>query len=133
MTINKTSIRRIATDAAFGLAVYMVLAIGLLGAPSLDGGSWGTNAHAGQAVRVEAFTGPMAETGSNVTFSLQSQLLTPGVASAPTPAQMGTLVGLGAVFAALFAFNLAFFRHLRRVYVAPRRRRDGWSVNRSGA
>ena len=35
---------------------------------------------------------------------------------------------LAAVFSALVAFNLAFFRHLRRVYAAPPTREDGWRV-----
>jgi hypothetical protein len=41
------------------------------------------------------------------------------------------LILLAAVFSALFAFNLAFFRHLRRAYTSPRQgawRRIPWSM-----
>jgi hypothetical protein len=37
-----------------------------------------------------------------------------------TPAQTQGLLTLGLVFSAMVAFNLAFLRHLRRVYASPR-------------
>lgn len=117
-----TSIGRIAKDAAAGLAIYMVLAVGLLGAPSFGESTWG-NAHAAGLGRVKVFTGPMADAGSTVALTVHSPLLVPRSSTKPSTAHVGTVVALGAVFAALFAFNLAFFRHLRRVYVAPRSRR----------
>jgi hypothetical protein len=45
---------------------------------------------------------------------------TPSTQIVRTPAQTQGLLILGLVFSAMVAFNLAFLRHLRRVYASPR-------------
>lgn len=44
-----------------------------------------------------------------------------GLFTLPPPSSRGAaLILLGAVFSMIVAFNIAFFRHLRRVYASPR-------------
>jgi hypothetical protein len=112
--------RRAAADVVLGLALFLAFAFGLIGA-RLDDASHG-QANAAELARVAAFTGPMGAKSATVTVAAKPAiLLTTGTPAAS--GQTSAMLLLAAVFAVLFAFNLAFFRHLRRVYAAPGRRR----------
>jgi hypothetical protein len=117
-------VRRAVIDAALGLLVFLAFTYVILGASASPMTQAG-RAQAAEAARITAFTGPMVDT------DLAPIAVRPAV---ETPVRSVVLAGgssgsalalLGGVFAVLFAFNLAFFRHLKHIY-APRRRTP-WS------
>lgn len=128
-TPSRKSFRLAARDAMLGLGLFFAFGWGLLGTPSavyLMGGA----ASAAELSRVAAFTGPMA-TADSITQVAARPGTTGSVTTVPGPDRATALTLLAGVFAVLFAFNLAFFRHLRNVYVSPpgrpRTAAEGWS------
>lgn len=120
-TPSRKSFRYAARDAMLGLALFFAFAWGLLGTPSLSHLP-GNAATAAEMARVAAFTGPMA-TADAVTEVAATTVASGSPRAATGPSRATTLALLAGVFAVLFAFNLAFFRHLRNVYVTPHKRR----------
>ena len=93
-----------ARDFAIGLAVYafIVAGVGYLSAGTIDPDYlFSSKAHA--AMHGVAFAKFEADQ----------------IATTATDARQATII-LGLAFATLTAFNLAFLRHLRRVYASPR-------------
>jgi hypothetical protein len=123
MKCTRRLIARTAFDAAAGLVVFFLIAL-------LAGAS------AGSADGLARFDNPLplgddrpvpAVAASGVQTAVP--LPPSGVSKLLAGPDRGTaLYLLAAVFSALVAFNLAFFRHLRRVYAAPPTREDGWRV-----
>jgi hypothetical protein len=123
MKCTRRLIARTAFDAAAGLAVFFLVAL-LAGASP---GSADGLARFGSPLPLSA-DGPAAAAAAS-----RAQTAPPlppsGVSKLLAGPDRGTAFYLlAAVFSALVAFNLAFFRHLRRVYAAPPAREDGWRV-----
>lgn len=119
-TPNPRAVRRAVIDAGLGLGLFLALAVGLLGASGL-GLTAASQASAAEMARVAAFTGPLATNSAIETAAAKPAILVSQPSTGTDADRTGAMVLLAAVFAALFSFNLAFFRHLRRVYAAPRR------------
>jgi hypothetical protein len=125
MTPSPRPVRRAAADAVLGLTLFVAFAFGLMGAPNLSDLTHSTQATAAEMAKVAAFTGPLATESQFEKAAIRPAILVtvkPDIAAA-TVNQPAAFSLLAAVFAALFAFNLAFFRHLRRVYAVPARPR----------
>jgi hypothetical protein len=132
MTGNRTTIfSRLALDTVL---IFTALLLLIVVTPHVAGHSpqsrfadlFTSAAHAGDLAK------PVAE-GDNrliapraMTTADNRPSAEPGTAAFGTrdAARQSTMIGLAAVFSLLVAFNLAFFRHLRRVYASPRR--GGW-------
>ena len=117
-------VRRAAADAILGLTLFVVFAIGLLGAPNFSDFTTSGQAKAAEMARVAAFTGPISTVGKVEHDAIRPAILVSArtaTSAGPGPSRMTAIGLLAGVFAVLFAFNLAFFRHLRRVYAAPAR------------
>jgi hypothetical protein len=109
-------IARTTIDAAAGLALFIVFAVLASGGASYGGSPpFDGVPSLGAAGDVWA-NGPAA-----------AKALMQVAPQPPDPANQASLYLLAAVFSALVAFNLAFFRHLRRVYAAPPSREEDWS------
>lgn len=115
--------RRIALDATIGLAVFMVFAFGV----TLDRtGGVGTFHNVPHLITVRA-NAIEQSTGRTFSRAIINPSNTPGhpavdMAFARTD-QTTAIVLLALMFSAVFAFNLAFYRHLRAAYAAKRRSR----------
>lgn len=97
MRCSSRLVARTAIDAAVGLAMFIVFALFAGGGVSNAAQTaWASPAHAASPV-MQSLAGSDGQTA----FYL-----------------------LAAVFTALVAFNLAFFRHLRRVHAAPPAREE---------
>ena len=114
-----------AFDAGAGLAVFMLVAV----VAGVGAGSADVSARAGAPYVVGATSAETPAAGS------ADAQLAPAHAPAPTsgtfflePGRGTAFYLLAAVFSALVAFNLAFFRHLRRVYAAAPMGQDRWQV-----
>jgi hypothetical protein len=123
MRCTRRLIARTAFDAAAGLAVFFLIAL-------LAGAS------AGSADGLARFGNPLQLSGDG---PAPAAAVPPVQTAVPLPpsgiskllagsGRRNAFYLLAAVFSALVAFNLAFFRHLRRVYAAPPTREDGWRV-----
>ncbi len=109
-----------------GLSLFVAFAYGLLGAPNFSESRTFGQANAAEMARVAAFTGPIAASSQVETVATRPAILVSDritIGAGPGPSQATATLLLAGVFGVLFAFNLAFFRHLRRVYVAPARSR----------
>lgn len=120
-------LRRAFADAALGLTLFVAFTVGLLCAPHL-GLTRSTSANAAELARIAAFTGPIATQSVVETVAMRPAILVSTRAgsasiSANAPGRAITLGLLAMAFTVLFSFNLAFFRHLRRVYADPSKRR----------
>jgi hypothetical protein len=118
-------IARTAFDAGAGLAVFLLVAL-VAGAGV---GNADVSSRASAPYAVGTISADMPAQGSAAAQ--------PELADAPAPTSGTSFVEtnrgtaffvLAAVFSALVAFNLAFFRHLRRVYAAPSVGKDRWQV-----
>lgn len=101
-------------DLALGAGLFVVLSLGLAGDPS-HGLCSPVSASEGVATAIEAISAGAAGADDAVVAALTSRAV---------PARAGRreeLFILGLSFAFMFAFNLAIWRHLRRVYASPRR------------
>lgn len=115
------TLRRAALDAGIGLTLFLSLAFGLLEAS--DFGFTGSNpAEAAEISRIAAST-DLSTFISPVELAAAKQPISSDQTSLAAAPDRGAVFLLAAVFAALFSFNLAFFRHLRRVYAKPRHTR----------
>lgn len=111
--------RRAAFDFLIVLAVFSAVIFGL------EGGRWDAGAAPWQpplsyeqAARIGAVVpAPATQTA----LRSNRYTATDGLVS-PVNQKRFTIILLGVVFSAIVAFNLAFWRHLRRVYASPRRR-----------
>jgi hypothetical protein len=115
-------VRRAATDAILGLFLFVAFAFGLLGAPRLSEITTSGQANAAEMARIAAFTGPIAASSPVETAATRPAILVSARAdfmADPGPSRTTAILLLAGVFAVLFAFNLAFFRHLRRAYTPP--------------
>lgn len=108
--------RRLVADAMTGLALFTVLTVAL--------GGIGDALSVGTALAADS---PSLDAEGVGGVAVAGFLQAASVAPAPA-AKLAVLAVLGAAFASIFAFNLAFARHLRRVYASPRR--DGWRRSR---
>ncbi|MGQ0671921.1 MAG: hypothetical protein ACT4N2_03445 [Hyphomicrobium sp.] len=114
-------VHRVAADAGLGLVLFVAFAIGLLGAPSFSDMLTGGQARAADLARVAAFTGPTLPSAIEPAAVRPAILISTRGGLQAQSSSTSAIALLAGVFAVLFAFNLAFFRHLRRVYVTPRR------------
>ncbi len=122
-------LRQAARDAGLGILVFLALAFAATferddsGAAVISG-----SFHAPAYALSFAADDPIATHATRPVMPATSERLTPRRPSWQAPAlgpeRMAALALLGALFAAVFAFNAAVFRHLRRVYASPRR--GGW-------
>ena len=129
--LRNRGLKGVVADAAFGLGIFVVLA-GLF--------AGGDDAAAGPAVisgilaageNARSFVAGVALDPATAATSLVTAVLPSEAAIAEkilkNTSHLTAFLTLAAAFAALFAGNLAFFRHLRREYASPRRsawRRD---------
>jgi hypothetical protein len=123
MRCTRRLIARTAFDAAAGLVVFFLIAL-LAGASagSADGlARFGNPLPLSADGPAPAEAAPPVQTAPPLPPSGVSKLLA-------GPGRGTAFYLLAAVFSALVAFNLAFFRHLRRVYAAPPTREDGRRV-----
>lgn len=113
--------RRIARDGAFALAAFLAVAaaVGWSATPARPMGATdvlAASANSADLVRADHFA---TSTAAAVRTALpMPQLDAGGVMQQIGPSQ-GVII-LGLAFTAIIAFNLAFLRHLRRVYASPR-------------
>ena len=109
--INGTLLRGIA-DFALALAVFWAIALG-----------WGVNRDGALAVSPAPLTSQrIIETAASQPFiSTESRFASPVPAHEMRTSRRQALWLLSLTLAAIFALNLAFWRHLRRVYASPRR------------
>lgn len=126
-TTSNRPLRRAFGDAALGLALFVAFTVGLLCAPNL-GLTRSTSANAADLARIAAFTGPIAVESAVETVAARPAILVSSRAgsatfSADAPGRAMAIGLLALAFTVLFSFNLAFFRHLRRVYAEPAKRR----------
>lgn len=125
--------RRAAADAVLGLSLFLAFAFGLLGSPSLTDFT-SSQASAAEMARVAAFTGPLVHATAAETAAAKPAILVSARADLLSgPGRTTAVLLLAGVFTILFAFNLAFFRHLRQVYASPRRRASSNPGQWSGA
>ena len=106
---------RFALDAALGLSFFVMAAIAVAGTARLT--HWASSAaHAGGLIQVvqQAKIEAKAQQVTAVAMRIE-----PARATAETGTVMPVAI-LSGVFALMFAFNLAFFRHIRQAYRAPR-------------
>jgi hypothetical protein len=111
--------RRGVIDFLIALVIFSAVIFGL------EGGRWDAGAAPWQpplsyeqAAQIGAVA-PAPTTAASLRTSRYA--LAEGFVS-PTNQKRFTIILLGVVFSASVAFNLAFWRHLRRVYASPRRR-----------
>jgi hypothetical protein len=106
---------RLAADAALGLSFFVLALVTIIGTARLT--HWASSAaYAGGIIQVVQQP-KVAATSEQVTaVALRLQ---PAKASAEAGKLMSVAI-LSGVFALMFAFNLAFFRHIRKAYRAPR-------------
>ena len=103
-----------------GLGLFAVLAVGLAGDPR----TWSATSAAAsdtaitRAIDMTSPPGPAAE-NSMVAALLRAPAIAADLASGP--GRGSAILILGLTFSLMFAFNLALWRHLRRVYASPRR------------
>jgi hypothetical protein len=118
MTAGGTSmhVRRVLAD--FALALALIWGV-ILWSGAHDG-----SAHAVPLQKLAVPHGTMTVEGASAVFAMPPALGSVEAFSARQPSQ----ILLSIAVAALAALNLAFWRHLRRVYASPRR-----SVWRRGA
>ena len=124
--------RRALGDVITGLAIFMIFAGALSGVPRLSD-LLAMPAHAGELAKAAAHSVTISTPAVVEVKATAPSFMVE--ASAKQPGRAIALTVLAGVFTALFAFNLAFFRHLRRAYASPRRggrRRDFWSISRGG-
>ena len=117
-------VRRAAVDVTIGLGVFIAFAGVISGIPSLS-----------DLVSVPAEAGELAKAAAHSVTLSSPVVIETKVAAAPSfmveasakePGRALALMLLAGVFTALFAFNLAFFRHLSRAYASPRRQPRKW-------
>lgn len=112
--IGRRNLWRGLRDLALGAGLFVILSLGLAGHPS-HGLCSPAAASEGVATVIEAISAGGAGADDAVVAALTSRV---------GPARAGRreeLFILGLSFALMFAFNLAIWRHLRRVYASPRR------------
>ena len=116
-------ILRTAVDALIGLALFLMFAFAI--------GSYGKSSVAKH--RLGDILAVSSSAGDLLKFSLDdSPLIAVALVATAVPLphagedalrhipRQAALVLLASIFSALVAFNLAFFRHLRREYASPR-------------
>ena len=116
-------LKRWLKDMALGAAIFILLPLLALAAP---------RHHAGKAWTFdEAFAGEVIATRAIEVTSPASVIAENAIVGAALMRPAGALLGvrhisdlvvLGVTFSLLFAMNLAFWRHLRRVSASPRQR-----------
>ena len=126
--------RRVALDVFFGMGIFLVLAFsvtldrtGGAGAfkdiPQITPARASASEIYGNRIEPPARYLDQPEASSrNVNSSIHASHAGVDMAFARTD-QSTALFLLGLIFSAVFAFNLAFFRHLRAVYAQSRRKR----------
>lgn len=115
--VTTKPVHRVAVDAGLGLVLFVAFAMGLLGAPNFSDVLTGGQARAADLARVAAFTGPTLPSAIEPAAARPAILLSARSGPVQGTSSTSAIALLAGVFAGLFAFNLAFFRHLRRVYV----------------
>ena len=115
-TMRARSLRRGLGDWLLGLGLFAVLAVGLGGDPRTSACSTAaaSDTVTTRAIELTSPPGPAAEN------AMVAALLR-GPAPLDDPNRVSALVILGLTFSLMFTFNLAIWRHLRRVYASPRR------------
>ena len=109
------TVKGVLRDWVMGLALFAVLAAGFSGEPR----SWAlSSADASDRMIAQAIdvTSPPGLRAEN---AIIAALLRP--ASDGPPNSRAAMLILGLTFSLMFTFNLAIWRHLRRVYASPRR------------
>src|SRR5512134_1547055 len=118
-------VARTVSDAGAGLAVFMLVAV----VAGVGVGSADVSARASAPYAVSANSAETPADGG-VSAPLRPAPAPPPIseASHAEPGRETAFYLLAAVFSALVAFNLAFFRHLRRIRAVPFAREDRWQV-----
>lgn len=120
--MSQKSLGRLARRAAFDILIGFVAFIGLSLLAFEDRSNAGVTQLLTAPFAAERHAAPATEVSSiNVAATNQASAHNPGegLVFRQTDRQMALII-LASVFSLLVAFNLAFFRHLRRAY-APRR------------
>ena len=104
---------RMARDFLTGLAIF----VAILGVVTFSPLSNDPNPTFSGAALAGQFTMP---TEAHGLLAADFKIFTPSTRIVRTPEQTQGLLIVGLVFSAMVAFNLAFLRHLRRVYASPR-------------
>ena len=124
---------RFAADLVLGFGFFVLLAIAVAGTARLTQVASGV-AHAGGLVQALQDSDIVA--GPSLVQPATVALAPPPHAKRPDAGSVVAFAVLATVFALMFAFNLAFFRHLRTAYASPRgakRRWAKWSARRPQA
>lgn len=120
-TLAATPASRALRDGAIALAAFVAVAaaIGWSATPASPMGATDVLAASGNSaelVRADQFA---ASTAAAVRAALPMPQLEAGGVMQQIGPNQGVII-LGLAFTAIIAFNLAFLRHLRRVYASPR-------------
>lgn len=111
-----TNPARLARDAVIGFVLFMALVIGLSGPNSLN---------PAPAVAFDSLNSRAVELTAPAGLATENAILSAAlrrpVYNMTHLHRLSGLLMLGAGFALMFAFNMAFFRHLVRVQTAARR------------
>jgi hypothetical protein len=116
-------IARIALDAAAGLVLFVIIALaaGTGRAENADRPATAISASI-------ASSGERGPDGAKLAGISWSAAQPSSATAALGPDRNTAYYLLAAVFSALAAFNLGFFRHLRRIRAVPSAREDRWQV-----
>ncbi|MFM9942353.1 MAG: hypothetical protein ACKVP7_22955 [Hyphomicrobiaceae bacterium] len=117
-TLRRRRLRRrqVLRDLGYGLGTFLLL-MAVLGAPSDTWTLSRASAADHLAARAIAATSPPSAGSENAVLGAVLH----GARPLQRPQQPTAMIVLGLTFTLIFAFNLAFWRHLRRVYASPRR------------
>ncbi len=106
---------RFVADALMGLGFFVLILAAIVGTAQLA--HWASSAaHAGGII--EAVQAANIEAKSELVMAA-AERIEPSKASVEAGKLLPIMI-LSGVFALMFAFNLAFFRHIRHAYRAPR-------------
>jgi hypothetical protein len=106
---------RFVADALLGLGFFVLVLVAIVGTAQFA--HWASSAaHAGGIIQV--VQQPKIEAKPELVMAA-AERIEPSKASAEAGKLLPVMI-LSGVFALMFAFNLAFFRHIRQAYRAPR-------------